>query len=230
MRTILKVAGKVAGSILVLALVLAGGLYVWASAASARTLSRAFDSHAVDFPVPFPLPAHEVEELGLTPPEAETLALERALERGAHLLRARYACTECHGENFGGGVMFADMMEDHHGSHATEPPATEVSLEFGRHLAAVCTGCHGLAFTGGPIAGGDPSWVPAANLTPHQEGLAGWSYADFRRAMVEAVRPDGAPIREPMSLVTPFAVQMTEVEMEALWLYLTSLDPRPYGG
>jgi mono/diheme cytochrome c family protein len=320
MKTALKVVG-----LLVLAVVLiVGTVFIWASVTADRTLARTIDSHSVDFPVPFPLEEAEVEELGLSPAEAEALALERALERGRHLVEARYACAECHGVDYGGGVMVdafpigtllgpnltsgegsavrdytvadwdrivrhgilpdgrpavmpsedfllmsdqelsdiiaflaaqppvdnevgavrlgplgrflvarreivlsADHIEDHFADHPSYPPAAEVTVEFGRHLAGVCIGCHRPDMAGGRIAGGDPSWVPAANLTPHEEGLAGWSYENFAEAMLEERRPDGSEIREPMSFVTPFARNMTQVELEAIWMYLQSLPPRP---
>jgi mono/diheme cytochrome c family protein len=322
MKRLLKVGGVLLGVVVLLAV----GVFAWASLVSARTLSRAFTAHVVDFPIPFPIPSGEVAELGLAPEEAEALARERALERGHHLIHARYGCAECHGENFGGGVMVdafpigrllgpnltsgeggvvgdytpadwdrvvrhgilpdgrpavmpsedffrmsdqelsdiifyissvppvdrtvppvklgplgkilvatgqihlsADMLQEHHPVHRDVPPPAEVNEEFGGHLAAVCTGCHRMDFSGGRIAGGDPAWVPAANLTPHPEGLAGWSYQDFVAAMRDGVRPDGTPIREPMSLVTPFARNMTDVEMEAMWVYLGSLEPRSTG-
>ena len=322
MKTVFKVAG-----LLVLALLLlGGGIYSWASASANRTLARTLDSHSVDFPVPFPLQEEEIGELGLTPEEAEALALERAMERGRHLLESRYPCAECHGGDYGGGVMVdafpigtlmgpnltsgeggvvadytvadwdrivrhgirpdgrpavmpsedfllmsdqelsdiiaffrtvpavdrevppvtlgplgrflvargeivlsADHLEDHFAAHPVLPPPAEVTVEFGRHLAGVCIGCHAPDLAGGRIAGGDPNWAPAANLTPHEDGLAGWSYGDFARVMLEEERPDGSRTREPMTFVTPFARNMTEVEMEALWLYLQSLPPRPTG-
>ena len=40
--------------------------------------------------------------------DLEALALERAIARGEHLVRARYACGECHGQDFSGGVMVDD--------------------------------------------------------------------------------------------------------------------------
>jgi hypothetical protein len=43
--------------------------------------------------------------------------------------------------------------------------------------------------------------------------------------MREARRPDGTPIRAPMALATPFAQNMTDVEMQALWTYLQSVPP-----
>ena len=83
--------------------------------------------------------------------------------------------------------------------------------------------CHGADFAGGPIVGGDPSWVPARNLTPHATGMGGWSYEQFVAAMREGRRPDGTALLEPMTLLLPYAQRMTDVEMEALWRYLQSL-------
>lgn len=119
------------------------------------------------------------------------------------------------------------MTDDHFAPHSPLPPPAQVSVEFGRHLAATCTGCHGPELAGGKIAGGDPSWVPAANLTPHAEGLAGWTFVQFDTAMREGRRPDGREIQLPMTMVRPFAQNMTEVEMESLWVYLQSVPARP---
>jgi mono/diheme cytochrome c family protein len=121
----------------------------------------------------------------------------------------------------------ADLIESHRAEHPAVPPAAEVSVEFGEHLAGVCTGCHGPNLAGGPIAGGDPSWPPARNLTPHEQGLGPWSYEQFVTAMREARRPDGSQLREPMAAMVPAARRMTEVELEALWIYLRSLAPLP---
>jgi cytochrome c553 len=323
MKTILKILGLL---LVVLVLVGAGG-YIWATSVSNRTLARTFEIHSVDFPIPYPLTAEEVAELGVSPEEAPRVAMERAIERGRHLVSARYACTECHGENLGGGVMVdafpigtllgpnltagtgsrtqgygpadwdrivrhgvlpggrpavmpsedfvamsdrelsdavaylqsfppvdntvatpslgplgkvlmatgaltlsADDIETHDAAHALMPPATGVTVEFGEHLAATCTGCHGVSLTGGPIVGGDPSWPPAKNLTPHETGLAAWALEDFRTAMTQGRRPDGTELLVPMTVVMPYARNMTDVEMEALWTYLRSLPALPTGG
>ena len=122
----------------------------------------------------------------------------------------------------------ADLI-DHGVAHAALPPAATVSVEFGRHLAGGCVGCHGASLSGGPIIGGDPSWPPARNLTPHVDGLAGWTLADFRRVLLEAMRPDGSPVLPPMDAMVPFAENMSEVEIEALWTYLQTLSPLPTG-
>ena len=318
MSRILKVLGGVVGLVVVLAL----GIYVWATFASERLLAGPVETHAVDFPIPFPLPEEEVAALGIDDASAEALALERAVERGRHLVSARYVCSECHGADFGGGVMIDDpamgrllgpnltmgegsvtrdftpadwdrivrhgvrkdgglspmpsedfqlmsdqelsdivaflrsqppvdnevppvrlgplgrvliaagklpvsamLIADHTGAHRPLPPVAEVSPEFGRHLAGVCTGCHGADFSGGPIPGGDPSWVPARNLTPDPTGLADWDYDDFVRALQGGMRPDGTPLMEPMTFMTPYAQSMTDTELEAIWTYLRSIPP-----
>ena len=122
-------------------------------------------------------------------------------------------------------VMAYDKMAPHDGEHALLPPAAEVSVGFGQHLANVCVGCHQADFSGGTISGGDPSWVPARNLTPHQEGLGGWTFEQFATVMRDGIRPDGTSIRAPMNTVMPYAQRMTDVELEALWTYLQSLPP-----
>jgi mono/diheme cytochrome c family protein len=311
--------------VLAILLLFLGGGYGWAVMRASGIRSSQVSTHDNDFPIPFPLTEAERAELepGADP---AAVALERAIERGRHLVNARYAGVECHGQNFGGGVMIDDpvigqllgpnittgrgsktlayrpadwdravrhgvlpdgrpsampaedfrlmsdqeladvvayvrsappvdnevppvrlgplgnvlvatgalplaalVMESHDEPHPDLPPVAEVSLEFGRHLSGVCTGCHRADFSGGPIAGGDPSWVPARNITPHEEGLARWSYDDFVAAVTEGRRPDGSEVQAPMTLIFPYARNMTEVEMQALWAFLQSVPPRPTG-
>lgn len=107
------------------------------------------------------------------------------------------------------------------------PPPAEVSLEFGGHLAKVCVGCHREDYSGGPMPGGDPGWPPAANLTPHEDGLKGWTTDDVVRAFREGVRPDGSAIDPAMPWST--LGKMTDVELQALGTYLLALEPRPTG-
>jgi cytochrome c553 len=317
---------KIALAALALLLILLGGGYGWASLKVRALRSRTVETHRVDYPIPFPLSEAELAELDAAE-DPGVAALSRAIERGRHLVTSRYACGECHGQSFGGGVMIddpmigrllgpnitagqgsrtrsyapadwdravrhgvladgrpsampaedfqlmsdqelsdivayirsmppvdnevqpvrlgplgtvliaagqlpfaADLIRSHSDTHALLPPATEVSVEFGRHMAGICTGCHRADFTGGPIPGGDPSWVPAKNLTPHQDGLAGWTYDDFETALRGGRRPDGTELRMPMTLILPYAANVTDVEMRALWTYLQSLPPTPSPG
>lgn len=124
----------------------------------------------------------------------------------------------------------ADEITDHEASHVVLPPATEVSEEFGAHLAGVCAGCHRATMAGGPIPGGDPSWPPAANLTSHADGLAEWTHEQFVALMRTGLLPDRTEVAVPMSAIVPYGQQMTDVELEALWLYLQSMPPLPDPG
>ena len=127
-----------------------------------------------------------------------------------------------------GQIRFAaDEIPSHDAPHPVLPPPADVSTEFGAHLAGVCVGCHRANLSGGPIIGGDPSWPPAANLTPHADGLAAWSYEDFLRAMREAEKPDGTDLLPPMEPVTNFTRNMSDTELQALWSYLQSLPASP---
>lgn len=321
-RSKIKVALLSVGALFGLLLLAAVSTYVWASTASGRILSTRYEAHTVDFPIPFPLEASELAELGLEGAAADRAATERAIERGRHLVNVRYMCTECHGANLGGGVMvdafplgvflganitrgpgsrtleysaahwdrtvrhgilpdgrptimpsedyrlmsdqeLSDIIayvrsvpavdktvpapefgplgkvllatgkmrlsamaaESHQAAHRRLPPPQEKTLEFGAHLAGTCTGCHRADFSGGPIMGGDPSWPPARNLTPHTAALGGWKYEDFVAAMREGRRPDGTSLQAPMVLLTSYARQMKDAEIQAIWAYLQSLPP-----
>jgi mono/diheme cytochrome c family protein len=331
-----KTALKALGGLVLLLVLALGALQGWAAWKNSSILGRTIETHAVDFPVPFPLDEAEVaalaEELEAVGMDAEAIAavdldsvaMARALERGQHLVEARYGCADCHGENFGGGVMMdaaimgtllgpnltlgegsrtldytpadwdrivrhgvlpsggpavmpsmdflrmsdqelsdiiayiraqppvnetvpgrtfgplgrvlmatgqiglsADIIDAHDRDHRTLPPPAEPTAEFGEHLAGVCTGCHTQSFAGGKIPGGDPAWVAAANLTPHEDGLASWTFEQFAAVMVAGVRPDGTQVRVPMTFVQPMGQNMTETELRALWEYLQTVEALP---
>lgn len=307
----MKLLLKIVGALILVVVLLAVGAYAWASVSSTRLLTRATDAHNVDFPIPFP--ADDPDQ-----------ALAEARARGKYLVDARYACSECHGGDFSGGVMIdafpigrllgpnltsgagsvttgytpadwdrivrhgirrdgrpalmpsidfqrmsdqelsdivaylqsvppvdnvvpqpslgpvgkwlvatgalplsVDEIASHTVPHAAVPPPTTASVEFGRHVAGICSGCHREDFRGGPIPGGDPAWVPARNLTPHPDALGGWTLDQFVTAMRDGRRPDGSALQAPMPLMMPYAQRMADVELEALWLFLQSLPPLP---
>lgn len=114
---------------------------------------------------------------------------------------------------------------DHEAGHRALPPAQDDTLALGGHLSAVCTGCHGKELRGGPIPGGDPSWPPAANLTP--QGIGSWSFDDFERLLRIGERPDGTRVAAPMESVIPFGAKMSDTELRAIFAYLKSLPPAP---
>lgn len=97
----------------------------------------------------------------------------------------------------------------------------------GPHLVRVsgCVACHGDDLTGGKVPGGAPNWPPAANLTPHADGLGGWDEAAFRRALREGRKPDGTTI-DPKVMPWESYARMTDAEIAAIWEYLGGLEPR----
>lgn len=110
---------------------------------------------------------------------------------------------------------------DHEASRpaAPEPGPT---VAYGEYLSHSCVGCHGQDLAGGPISGAPPTWPPAANITPHEDGLGAWSKEDFVRAMREKERPDGSAIDPVMPADMG---EMTDEELTALWRYLRSVEP-----
>lgn len=113
-----------------------------------------------------------------------------------------------------------------HIDHGAPRPASVVAgvtVDYGRYLAASCTGCHGNNFAGGKIPGAPPDWPAAANLTSHGlSRLPHWTEDDFLRVLRTAQRPDGTEVHPVM----PRAFgQMTDDELKALWVYLRSLPP-----
>ena len=103
-----------------------------------------------------------------------------------------------------------------------------VTVEYGRHIANYCTGCHGPGFSGGTIPGAPPDWLPAANITPQPAVLGAWSEADFLKALREGVRPDGSKVRFPMPVENTRL--MTDAELKALWMFLRTVPVKATGG
>lgn len=116
---------KLVGALVALVLLSGSGAFFWAKSAAKTRLAQHYETHRVDFPIPFPLTESELADLRAEkakalPPGADpatdvlagvdlkALALERAQERGKHLMEARYACVECHGHDLGGGTMIDD--------------------------------------------------------------------------------------------------------------------------
>lgn len=118
----------------------------------------------------------------------------------------------------------ADLIE-HQKEHAKVPPPPQPDVTFGKHMAQVCVGCHNASFTGGPILGGPPDWPPAANLTPHAQGLQGWTLAEFTNVLKSGKRRDGTALRAPMDGMAKFAANWTDTETAAVFAFLQSLPP-----
>lgn len=106
--------------------------------------------------------------------------------------------------------------------HQADPPAAPqpaVSAEYGGYLASLaCTGCHKADFAGGS----GPS--TGRNLTPGGE-LATWSDTDFRRAIRFGMIPNSHDLLDNNMMPFLRLGEMTNDEIQAIWLYLQSLPP-----
>jgi mono/diheme cytochrome c family protein len=113
---------------------------------------------------------------------------------------------------------------DHNAPHqAAMPPSA--TAPYGLYIAKVggCVGCHRANLAGGPIPGLPPDAPPAQNLTP--AGIGSWTQADFTQALRTGKRPDGTTINKLMPW--PFTAQMTDEEINAVWLYVKSVPAVP---
>lgn len=115
-----------------------------------------------------------------------------------------------------------------HSPRVRAAPARAATADYGAYLAQVCTGCHGTDWAGQHVPGTPPELPDAANLTPHPNGLHGWTETDFLRAMREGVRPDKSELHPFMPWRTYSA--MTDDELRAIWLHLAALPPAPGKG
>jgi mono/diheme cytochrome c family protein len=126
-----------------------------------------------------------------------------------------------------GGIPLSAELIDHAAPRLQTPPTAKPDIEFGRHVATSCVGCHGRNFAGGPIEGGDPAWPAAANLTPDATGLQGWTSGDFRAAMREGKSKDGRGLHPIMPV--GMTKHLSDVELDAMFAFFQSLPPAAKG-
>ena len=106
-------------------------------------------------------------------------------------------------------------------------PAPEPTATYGGFLARLCTGCHGDHLSGGRMPGTPSSFPIPANLTFHPTGLAGYTYEDFDKVLVQGTKKDGGKLDKFMP-VEAFG-KMDEIEKRALYEYLKTLPPTQLG-
>ncbi|MDH5234953.1 MAG: cytochrome c [Gemmatimonadota bacterium] len=100
------------------------------------------------------------------------------------------------------------------------------TVAYGKYIGDIgCSGCHGRTYGGGAIPGGPPEWPKPANLTP--EGIGHYSLADFEHILRTGTRPDGSKL-DPFMPIGATSL-MTPVEVTAVFRYLQSLPPKPFG-
>ena len=120
-------------------------------------------------------------------------------------------------------------------------PSPKDTIKYGAYLAGPmghCLECHTPWVKGQPDmarvgAGGNPFKGPwgvsvAANLTPHETGLKGWTPAEIERAIRSGVKRDGSPLKPPMGY--GFYANINAADMKALIAYLRSMKPQKLGG
>lgn len=125
------------------------------------------------------------------------------------------------------GEIIFDVARRIDHEHIERAPAPTPTQDYGKYIGRFCTGCHGEAFSGGPIPGAPPSIPIPTNITPHESGLQSWSYQDFVRLLDSGIKKDGKKLDPfmPLSALT----DMNDVERRALWEFLRSLPGRPSG-
>jgi mono/diheme cytochrome c family protein len=120
------------------------------------------------------------------------------------------------------------------------PPASadEAAVARGVYLAAAagCDGCHTDTKNGGaPYAGGramptEFGTIVTPNITPDPTGIAGWSLADFARALRWGNAPDGTHYVSAFPF--PYFGRLTDSDLADLKAFLDSIPPvsRPAAG
>jgi mono/diheme cytochrome c family protein len=98
-------------------------------------------------------------------------------------------------------------------------PTISANPEYGEYLSNLCTSCHGLDLSG--QVSPEPGAPIAPNLTPGG-GLAAWTEADFIHTMRTGVTPNGYALN-PLYMPWESFGKLDDVELQALWIYLTSL-------
>ena len=115
-----------------------------------------------------------------------------------------------------------------HSNIPVGPDTPAPTAEYGKWLATGCRGCHGKDhMSGGAIPGTPPDFPVPLNVTPHETGLKGWTFEDFRTMAKTGKRKNGDPLASFMPVEA--IGNMTEIEQRALWAYLESLPPVPFG-
>ena len=112
-------------------------------------------------------------------------------------------------------------------SKIKKPSEPTPTAEYGFLLSRACTGCHGNGLSGGKIPGAPSEFPHPSNLTPHETGMKDWTYAEFERLLATGMRKNGKKL-DPFMPIDALA-KMNALEKQALWAYLRTLPPTPYG-
>ena len=119
--------------------------------------------------------------------------------------------------------LIPDVISIDHAGPRPVAPEPGVTVEYGEYLANTCSSCHGSNFNGQLL-----SWAEslAPNLTPGSE-LHYWSEEDFIATLRTGMTPNGHQLKDVMPW--KYFGQMTDDELEAVWMYLQALPALPQG-
>jgi cytochrome c553 len=129
------------------------------------------------------------------------------------------------------GVLGYDSMPysliDHNAVASVSMPEEGVTAEYGNYLTNIagCTECHGAKLAGLPLDSEGPP--PGPNLTP-AGNLRNWSQEDFFNTLRTGTTPEGVNL-DPQEMPWPWFANMTDSELEAIWLHLNGLQSRNLG-
>lgn len=117
--------------------------------------------------------------------------------------------------------LFPAEVIDHDAPFAEAPPAG-ATAEYGEYLVSIslCTMCHGIELSGGPPF--EPEMPAAPNIAAHGE-QGDWSLQEFIDTIRTGVTPPGRQL-DSEAMPWEFYANMTDEELEAIWLYLGSLS------
>lgn len=119
-----------------------------------------------------------------------------------------------------GGFYHAASVIDHAQPHPATAPPPAATVEYGRYrTTTLCTYCHGQDLHGGsePVEPGTP-------IPPDLFSVTAWSLDQFKTAMRTGVTPSGHNLNPAVMPWGAFQ-HMTDTELEALHLYLQTLEP-----
>ena len=117
------------------------------------------------------------------------------------------------------GLLPAQIIN--HDAPRTVPPAPGITKEYGEYLASVCAACHGEHLSGGSVPGEPPYAPKSANLGQS------WSERDFVQALRTGTTPYGKQLDPELMPWNRFKL-LDEDELQAIWLFIRSLEPREF--
>ena len=121
---------------------------------------------------------------------------------------------------FEGSLVPATLIN--HDAPRPPSPVAGVTAEYGEYLAEICSVCHGKGLSGGEVPGDNRAKAP--NIT--QGGAPGvWTKSQFIVTMRSGMTPEGT-LLDPRFMPWNRFNQMTDDELDAIWLYLQSLPAK----